>query len=602
MRTHGMAALVLLALLAPPLLADDLGEGKPAAKEQAVAAAEGKPRRTEPIDYLDYVFVASDRPVLLRLHLRNGNRPYSAAWDDYMQKLHSYLDKNGDGTLDKTETERAPDIQFLQFHLQGAIGLPYQGSKGQMAQFDTNKDGKVSLAEFREFYRRGNIAPLQLSSNSNRASTDMVTKTIYKRLDSNKDGKLSAEEMARAQVELRRFDLDENEMLTAMELTPGGEDNSGFIFGYSQGMSGPNADMGFLEIKPGAADGVSRQVLTKYDKDKNGKLSRKEVGLDEALFGKLDLNRDGQLDAKEFAGFFRRDSDLELIARVGNFAQKQGNVANFLRQIGMSNLPALRTEVFNPNKRAMPLADKVQRDGPSALGFALGDAHIGLSTADQQQFGQFPRQFFEQQFREADVGKKGVVDKKQAMASQFLSQIFDLVDRNVDGKVTDKELKAYLDMQSEGAGSRLELTITDEGRSLFDLLDEDGDSSLSLRELRSSWSRMKPLAKSDDGLGRSDITRRLDVSIGQAQRRFRRFVTTRSGVVVQKGGGGAAPLWFQKMDRNNDGDISPREFIGSDEDFRKLDADGDGLINSEEARQFEARLKKQNAKTALKRN
>jgi Ca2+-binding EF-hand superfamily protein len=51
-------------------------------------------------------------------------------------------------------------------------------------------------------------------------------------------------------------------------------------------------------------------------------------------------------------------------------------------------------------------------------------------------------------------------------------------------------------------------------------------------------------------------------------------------------------LWFQKMDRNQDGDISPREFIGSDEDFRKLDADGDGPISATEATHLEERVKK----------
>ncbi len=430
------------------------------------------------MDYLDFVFVASDRPVLLRLHLRNGGRPYTAAWDDYMKKLYVYLDKNGDGVLNKAEAERAPGIQFLQYHLQGVIGFFDQGPMNRMAQLDTNKDGKVSLAEFQAFYRRGGFAPLQFFSNSNRAATDTVTKTIYKRLDGNKDGKLSAKEIAPAAEALQRFDLDENEMLTAGELKPGGDDNMGIYYNsFDAGQNGPNAEMGFLEIKPEALDGVSRQVLTHYDKDKNGKLSQKEVGLEKPLFDKLDANHDGQLDAKEFAGFLRRDADLELIARAGQLQKKEGAVVGLLRKVGMPALQALRAEVFNPSKRDMPLAAKVRRADPSALAFSFGDAHIGLSAADQQ-FGQFNRQFFEQQFR-ASRRRQKRRHRSQTGHERLcsLTQIFNLADRDGDGKLTEKELKAYLDMQTEGAGCRLQLTITDEGRSLFELLDENGDSS-----------------------------------------------------------------------------------------------------------------------------
>ena len=385
-------------------------------------------------------------------------------------------------------------------------------------------------------------------------------------------------------------------MLTAAELTPGGGDNSGISFAQpvGGGMGGPNPDMGFLEIKSGAVVVVAQQVLNHYDKDKNSKLSRAESGLDKLLFDKLDANHDGQLDAKEFAGFFRRDADLELIARIGKLQEKEGAVVGLLRNLGMKSLQAIRAEVFNPRKRVMPLAGKVQRVDPAALAFSFGDAHIGLATSDQQ-FRQFPRQFYEQQFNQADTAKKGVVDRKQAMTAQFFGQIFDLVDRDTDGKVTRKELKAYLDMQTEGSGCRLQLTITDEGRSLFDLLDDNGDSRLSIRELRTGWSRMKALAKSDSGLSRQDIGRRLDVSVGQAQRRVRPPAGRTGGPTIARRML-APPLWFQKMDRNNDGDISPREFVAGDEAFRKLDTDGDGLISREEARQFEERLKKEKEK------
>lgn len=619
MKTPCKSGLILLAGLAASLLlsfggegraraADDLGEAKPfeslseskpAMKAGRTDLAEGKPRfvldkskTVEAPDYVDLVFVASDRPVLVRLHLRNNGRPSSAGWDDYLRKLYAHLDRNGDGTLDKAEAERAPDIQFLQFHLQGSIGLPYRGLAGQMAQLDTNKDGKVSFVELSEFYRRGGMSSLQLSFNSNRAATEMVTNTLYKRLDKNKDTKLSAEEMTRAEAALQRLDLDENELLTVAELTPGGGDNSGVYYTQPYGeTAGPNADMGFLEVKADNLEGVVRQVLTHYDKGKNGKLSRTESGLDKALFDALDSDRDGQLDAKEFAGFFHRDSDLELIGRMGKMQEKEGAVVDFLRKTGLPIVQPIRAEVFNPSKRPMLLATKVRRTDSSALGFSLGDARINLSVAEPQftQNGFFPRQFFEQQFRNADTAKKGVLDRKQATSAQFLSQIFNLVDRDGDDKITEKELKAYLDMQTEGANSQLQATITDEGRSLFDVLDENGDGSLSIRELRTSWARMKPLAKSDRGLSRPDITRRLEVSLGQQLQRFRGSIVTRNMFPLGSGRS-SGPLWFQKMDRNRDGDISPREFVGSEEDFRKLDADGDGLISSEEARQFEQRL------------
>jgi hypothetical protein len=37
------------------------------------------------------------------------------------------------------------------------------------------------------------------------------------------------------------------------------------------------------------------------------------------------------------------------------------------------------------------------------------------------------------------------------------------------------------------------------------------------------------------------------------------------------------------MDRNNDGDLGPNEFVGPRPAFDRLDSDGDGLINRVEA-------------------
>jgi hypothetical protein len=46
------------------------------------------------------------------------------------------------------------------------------------------------------------------------------------------------------------------------------------------------------------------------------------------------------------------------------------------------------------------------------------------------------------------------------------------------------------------------------------------------------------------------------------------------------------------MDRNGDGDVSRREFLGTREDFNRIDTDGDGLIDADEAQRADEWFRK----------
>src|SRR5262249_31550131 len=79
---------------------------------------------------------------------------------------------------------------------------------------------------------------------------------------------------------------------------------------------------------------------------------------------------------------------------------------------------------------------------------------------------------------------------------------------------------------------------------------------------------------------------RLTLSHGRPVAQDNRF----RGVQIQRGIPRRGPLWFRKMDRNGDGDVSPAEWLGTMEQFRALGLGGDGPIDAHDAENAEREL------------
>jgi len=569
-----LAALVLVcaaALFAAPPPAPKASAPTTVVKEQAKA---------EP---LDVVYLGADRPAVLRLHVTLDGQPALAKWNAYVEKVFKYLDRDKNGWLSLTEMKRAPTSQQL---AQFMTGNPYLYNAGTAASpparvkfetVDADRDGQVTLDEFKAYYLPL-VPPIQIQPSYSYASgtADVLTERLFAALDTNKDGKISKEELALADKVLARFDDNDDELISQAELS--GTNTSGYG-GFARarlGMRGPATANPTLLMVPKGDSGkrktgalkIARDVLTRYDKDKDGKLSREECGFPKALFDKIDRNKDGKLNVLELVRWISDKPDAE-------FTVKLGTGAAMMRR---------------PARGRMPVA-AARKD---TLSVTLDNVRITVLPGAGQVYAQDYAPFFNQQFDALDKDKKGFITRRQLQANRqyaYLLGVLDVADANADGKLTKAELKAYLALVKAGAGTQLTLSLTNNGQGLFQALDSNGDGQLSVRELRSAWERLKEFDRDKDGaISKKEFPQQYTLAVARSGSYFYAGGTGMSGPTMVRTPN-KGPIWFRKMDRNGDGDVSRTEWLGTKEDFDKIDTNGDGLISLEEAEKYDARMR-----------
>jgi hypothetical protein len=141
------------------------------------------------------------------------------------------------------------------------------------------------------------------------------------------------------------------------------------------------------------------------------------------------------------------------------------------------------------------------------------------------------------------------------------------------------------DKNTDISGSQLAIGAVIDGNPLLRLLDGDEDGRLTLRERQQLSGLLAALDRDADGqvsAGEVPVPIRLAVTLGPRVHQLLARPTGAARTIAPQEVS-KAPEWFASMDKNGDGDLSRGEFLGTTEQFRQFDENGDQLLGVAEA-------------------
>jgi Ca2+-binding EF-hand superfamily protein len=495
------------------------------------------------------ILLLDDGPVHLRLHVGVQGVSLAEARRQFVAGLLAKLDADKDGKLSREEANKSPLLRVKQ--------RPRASGFLESLKSDT----RMAASEVAKKIDALGGQPIGYRDELTSSKNDIE---VFKLLDVDTSGSLDVKEIQEAANLILSRDEDGDQCVAFQEFIPPAPppDPQQVALMAANPPIPPVATVSSL-MRSATEALLPARLARKYNKRADQGLDASELGWSRDRISALDGDGNGLLDTNELKGLAAAIPDLEMRVDLLPAGAAGGTI-----------------------KVEATLGKRLDDDSrPDYAKLALGGAVITFSHRNLDPFTSAIEAAM-QQFNLLDADANGYLSKDEtAERIRFERGLFDLIDLDGDEKVMADEMKEYVRARVEPAASTCRVNLYDTGNGFFMALDTNADGRVSVREVRRAAASLKQLDRDGQpGIGQTEPVRHFHLEFVRGS--YQLFgpseqLLAQTPAFQQRTPTG--PIWFQRMDRNNDGDLTWNEFLGPRPIYHQLDADHDDLLDPQEA-------------------
>jgi Ca2+-binding EF-hand superfamily protein len=554
-------------------------------------------------------------PLVIDIWLTIEGTPHVDALGGLIQESLTAADEDKDGR--PTWDELTGSDRF-RYGRTGTLEIRTEAERVELIRvYDSDRDGTVDRAELPRFLTRnaGGSRPFSLRSSNYYRDVNRIDSPIRRLLDQDHDGSIDRVEAENASTILRSRDADNNDILLPSEFRLDAETPPAPLTMNRSSL--PDSAVWLTDVRQWSNFHYS--LRERYAL--GGPLEAEHFAISAELFALLDEDKDGEVQADEMSRINDAPAHVIIAGSFGDRAVEEpspelaeGPVefdadAAAPAELATESLPDgpsagdghpsnewhpgnellslvyVASELTLSTDTKMSPATAANRHSirPGRITLNLPNTVLVLFAFDATEQGTLESQVG-LQFGQLDTDGNGYLEEEEIPEDFPGLPSFVALDEDADGKVYPKDISTFFESRQSAWRKQVRCRAGESHDAMFNLLDDNDDGRLTTREIQGAAARLMTLDASGDGLDVSEIPNVMLLGVVRGDPQVDDNSYRRGMLVGPLLPTNEIPDWFRSMDRNDDNDVSRREFLGDDHQFAELDQNADQFIAADEAK------------------